>query len=78
MGLLAEGAALYQESAGPGTRVAEVQRTLRSFYQDAGLWERRGWIGGYELGLAFPPDWVGEWMFGVEDPLTEDVFEEAS
>jgi Xaa-Pro dipeptidase len=75
MGLLAEGAALFQESAGPGVSVAEVQRKLRSYYREAGLWDLRGWLGGYELGLSFPPDWVGEWMFGVEDPDSEDVFE---
>jgi Xaa-Pro aminopeptidase len=76
MGLLADGAALFQESAGPGVSVAEVQRTLRSYYQDTGLWERRGWLGGYELGIAFPPDWVGEWIFSVDDADSDDVFED--
>jgi Xaa-Pro aminopeptidase len=76
MGLLAQGAALFQESAGPGVSVAEVQRTLRSFYRDTGVWERRGWLGGYELGIGFPPDWVGEWMFSVDDVDSDDVFED--
>ena len=34
----------------------------------AGLWERRGWVGGYEMGIAFPPDWVGNFVY---DPLSE-------
>ncbi len=76
MSLLAQGAALFEESAGPGVNVADVRRTLRSFYRDAGIWERRGWLGGYELGIAFPPDWVGEWMFGVDDADSDEVFEE--
>ncbi len=76
MGLLAQGTAIFEECAGPGVSVAEVQRTLRSFYRDAGIWERRGWLGGYEFGIAFPPDWVGEWMFGVDDPDSDEVFEE--
>jgi Xaa-Pro dipeptidase len=76
MGLLAQGAALFEKTAGPGVSVADVQRTLRSFYQDAGLWEHRGWLGGYELGIAFPPDWVGEWMFSVDDADSDEVFEE--
>lgn len=76
MGLLVEGSQLFQESVGPGVSVAEVQRTLRAFYQDTGVWERRGWLGGYELGIAFPPDWVGEWVFSVEDADSDEVFEE--
>lgn len=76
MGLLAQGNALFAESAGPGVSVAEVQRTLRSYYQDAGIWDHRGWLGGYELGVAFPPDWVGQWMFAVDDVDSDDVFEE--
>jgi Xaa-Pro aminopeptidase len=76
MDLLAQGAALFEESAGPGVSIADVQRTLRSFYRDAGIWERRGWLGGYEFGIAFPPDWVGEWMFSVDAEDSDDVFEE--
>ena len=76
MDLLAEGAALFEQSAGPGVSVADVQRTLRAFYRDSGVWDRRGWLGGYELGIAFPPDWVGEWMFAVDDADSDDVFEE--
>lgn len=75
MARLAEGAELFERSIGPGVAVADVQRTLREYYRESGVWERRGWLGGYELGLAFPPDWVGEWMFGVDDADSEDVFE---
>jgi Xaa-Pro dipeptidase len=76
MTVLAEGLALFERSAAPGVRIADVQRALRAFYQDAGIWERRGWLGGYEFGIAFPPDWVGEWMFAVDDADSEEVFEE--
>jgi Xaa-Pro dipeptidase len=76
MALLAEGNELYATSAKAGTRIADVQATLRAFYQDAGLWEHRGWLGGYELGISFPPDWVGEWMFSVDGEDSEDVFED--
>ena len=75
MARLAGGAELFQRSIGPGVAVADVQRTLREYYCESGIWERRGWLGGYELGIAFPPDWVGEWMFGVDDADSEDVFE---
>jgi hypothetical protein len=33
------------------------------YFRREGLWERRGWIGGYEMGIAFPPDWVGNFVF---------------
>jgi Xaa-Pro aminopeptidase len=75
MARLAEGAELFERSIGPGVAVADVQRTLREYYRESGVWERRGWLGGYELGIAFPPDWVGEWMFGVDDADSEDIFE---
>jgi hypothetical protein len=75
MARLAEGAQLFERSIGPGVAVADVQRTLREYYRESGVWERRGWLGGYELGIAFPPDWVGEWMFGVDDADSEDIFE---
>lgn len=76
MGVLAEGVRLFEDSAAPGVRIGDVQRTLRAFYQDSGIWERRGWLGGYEFGIAFPPDWVGEWVFAVDDADSDEVFEE--
>lgn len=76
MDVLAQAESLFEQSAAPGVTVGEVQRALRAFYQDSGVWERRGWLGGYEFGIAFPPDWVGEWMFSVDDVDSDDVFEE--
>ncbi|HTX08869.1 MAG TPA: Xaa-Pro peptidase family protein [Solirubrobacteraceae bacterium] len=76
MKVLAEGVRLFEDAAAPGVRIGDVQRTLRAFYQDSGIWERRGWLGGYEFGIAFPPDWVGEWVFAVDDADSDEVFEE--
>jgi Xaa-Pro aminopeptidase len=76
MAVLAQGAQVFEESAAPGVPVRDVRRALRGFYRDAGVWERRGWLGGYEFGAALPPDWVGEWMFSVDDADSDDVFEE--
>ncbi len=76
MDILAQGMKLFEETAGPGVSVVDVQRKLRSYYQDAGVWDRRGWLGGYEFGVAFPPDWVNQWMFGVDDADSDDVFVE--
>jgi Xaa-Pro aminopeptidase len=73
---LADGMQLFEESIGPDVPIVDVQRTMREYYRESGVWERRGWLGGYEFGIAFPPDWVGEWMFGVDDADSDDVFRE--
>jgi Xaa-Pro aminopeptidase len=48
----------------PNLPLRELNATVQSYYEDAGIWEHRGYIGGYELGIAFPPDWVGEFNYG--------------
>jgi Xaa-Pro aminopeptidase len=52
----------------PGLPVREFNETVVDYFRREGLWERRGWIGGYEMGIAFPPDWVGNFVF---DPAFE-------
>jgi Xaa-Pro aminopeptidase len=52
----------------PGLPVRELNEALLRYYRNAGLWESRGWIGGYEMGIAFYGDWVGNFVF---DPLSE-------
>lgn len=67
---------ILEESVAPGVPVAEVNRRLREYYREAGIWELRRWVGGYELGISFPPDWVGEWTFTAEEEQPEGHFEE--
>jgi Xaa-Pro aminopeptidase len=53
----------------PGMRVAQLIEYARGYYEDQGLWEDRGWVGGYELGIALPPDWDGPFTYDAEiDP----------
>ena len=33
------------------------------------------WVGAYELGVAFPPDWVGNYVYEMTDTETERMFE---
>lgn len=47
----------------PGAPIAPLNRELKRYYEEVGLWGQRGWGLGYELGVAFPPDWVGEFVF---------------
>ena len=52
----------------PDLRIGELADTMMQYYIDQGIWEDRGWIGGYEMGIAFPPDWVGNVVY---DPLSD-------
>lgn len=58
-----------------GTPIREVNQALRDYLADAGVWGIHSWNGGYELGLSFPPDWVGEWHFSIDDVEPEGVIE---
>jgi Xaa-Pro aminopeptidase len=60
--------AVIRASLRPNLPVRELNRVILEHMTGAGLWERRGWVGGYEMGIAFPPDWVGNFIY---DPLSE-------
>jgi Xaa-Pro aminopeptidase len=49
---------------GPETALAQADRVLRSRVPAAGIW----WIGGYALGIAFPPSWVGHVYLANDGP----------
>jgi Xaa-Pro aminopeptidase len=76
--LIAGAYPVLRASAVAGARVGDVNRALREYYDEAGVFDLNTdiWIGGYELGIAFPPDWVGEWKFTVMGGEDDDrVFE---
>ena len=61
-----------------GKPLNELTKHMREFYQETGAWQMRqrgeisGYTGGYELGISFPPDWVGWWHFSVGEEDTSD------
>ena len=61
-----------------GMTVRDVNRVLRSYYEETGLWsDDEGWALGYELGWSLPPDWVGDFYFHLgDDRYLDRVFEE--
>lgn len=59
----------------PGLPVAALVRETRRYYEDAGIWSDAGWVGGYELGIGFPPDWVGNFVYEMSDADSDRVFE---
>jgi Xaa-Pro aminopeptidase len=52
----------------PGLEVAALLRSVNAYYKGQGVLEEAYWIGGYELGIAFPPDWVGAFIY--DDGIT--------
>ena len=57
-----------RECLRPNLPVRELNEVTRRYYEEQGLWDSRGWVGGYEMGIAFFPDWVGNFVY---DPLAE-------
>ena len=57
------------EAIRPGVAINEVTGSVKAYYQEAGIWEERWWVGGYEMGIAFQPDWVGPYVYDPDvDP----------
>ncbi len=52
----------------PNLPVRELNEKVKAHYDKEELWTSRGWIGGYEMGIGFPSDWVGNFVY---DPLAE-------
>ena len=49
----AESLLVLQETAKPGITADALGREMMRYYREAGLWGRRSWVGGYEMGIAF-------------------------
>lgn len=47
----------------PGLPVAKLVDQMREHYTREGIVKDSWWYGGYELGIAFPPDWVGAFFY---------------
>jgi len=59
----------------PNLPVRELLETIEAYYRETGIWDDQCWIGGYDLGISFPPDWVGPWFYDVHNDPGDEVFE---
>ena len=59
---------VVRECLRPNLPVREFNERVKGYYEAHNLWDQRGWIGGYEMGIAFLSDWVGNMVY---DPLVE-------
>ena len=73
--LSADAYEIIRQVARPGSNVATLNAALREHFEPKGAWDNAYYIGGYELGIAFPPDWVGEWMFDAVGGVAPGEFE---
>ena len=55
----------------PNMLVSDFLKELQKFYESENLWGKQYWIGGYELGIAYPPDWVGAYTFDIYDDIDD-------
>ncbi len=58
----------------PHIPVSELNSVMKDYYVKAGIWEDRWWVGGYEFGIAFAPDWVGYHVYDPDYDAGERVF----
>jgi Xaa-Pro aminopeptidase len=71
----AKSMALFKKLAKPGVGVKNLLNRMTRYYKEAGIWEDQLWIGGYEIGLAFPPDWVGSFVYDPSIDLGDAAFQ---
>ncbi|MFI6057457.1 M24 family metallopeptidase [Streptomyces sp. NPDC051286] len=53
----------------PGMPISELLDINEAAARELGIWEASWWVGGYDMGIAMAPDWVGRFQFSAdEDP----------
>jgi len=59
----------------PGVRVLEFLDAGKAVAEAEGIWRDAWWYGGYELGIGFPPDWVGNFVYDHRSAKADDTLE---
>ena len=66
---------IVAETIRPNLAVGQLLERVTDYYREVGILQDHWWIGGYELGIAFPPDWVGEFYYDWETDPGDAVFD---
>ncbi len=69
---------IIQSQLNPGLNVKQLLESIRDYYVEVDIFEDCYWSGGYELGIAFPPDWVGAYIYDLSMAEETDIFEPMS
>jgi Xaa-Pro dipeptidase len=67
--------AVAAETIRPHLPVRDLLDRMERYYAEVGILQDNWWIGGYELGIAFPPDWVGEFYYELGTDPGDSAFE---
>ena len=59
----------------PGVAVLDVLRAGQAVAEVEGIWNDVWFFGGYELGIGFPPCWVGNFTYEERITRPDDTFE---
>jgi Xaa-Pro aminopeptidase len=71
-----EGLERFGQVARAGAKVSDVNKAMREFFTEKKIWQYHNFSGGYELGIALPPDWCGDFWFTIASEERDDrVFE---
>ncbi len=65
---------IIEEMLKPGLPVLNLLEAVNGYYAEQGILEHSYWSGGYELGIAFPPDWVGAFIYDLSMTGPGEVF----
>ncbi|MFV2033385.1 MAG: M24 family metallopeptidase, partial [Gammaproteobacteria bacterium] len=69
---------IIQSQLKPGLNVKNLLESIRDYYVEVDIFDDCYWSGGYELGIAFPPDWVGAYIYDLSMTKETDIFEPMS
>ena len=69
-----EAFAIIEKMLRPNLPVLEMLDAVRDHYAAHDLLDDAYWSGGYELGIAFPPDWVGAFIYDHSNATPDDRF----
>lgn len=59
----------------PGVRVLEFLDAGKAAALAENIWKDVWWFGGYELGIGFPPCWVGNFVYDHRSAKPDDTLE---
>lgn len=59
----------------PGMLLRDLLELNERLGKELGIWQDQWWLGGYDLGIALAPDWVGYHYFSAELDPGEQILE---
>lgn len=66
---------IIKDMLAPGMKIRPMLDAIDDHYETTGVKKHIYWSGGYETGIAFPPDWVGSLLYDLFFTGEDDVFE---